>query len=763
MNKAITDGLVLMPPPFSAGLNLWSREDGTPGSGSYAGQPNAAFVPADQDFAGCMELQKTSSVQKVRSFAQTPMQPGLYLRVTARVKAVSGNLPSVRIAAWAGSVSGTNVAAAPQTGPSTTLSTYGTVVTVTAIIGPGNRQGVDMVWGTTPVYAHIGLDLTGPNNGVVRIDDIVVEDVTEIFHRDLMDWVDVRDYGAIGNGVADDTAAFVAADAAAGAQGILVPAGTYRLTAHTTLNASVRFTGTVSMAAGLRLFCLRNFNIDTYTAAFGNEEEGLRRGLAALFYLPDHVSFDMLGRRIVIDAPIDVSAISGLTTLVQRRVLGHGQIVAGNSAAWDDTVVTSVATFTPASSGITLTAVANVANVPIGARVTGTGVGREVYVLDKNIGAGTVTLSVPLWGSAGTRTYTFTRYKYLLDFSGFENLGRFEIFDTELQCEGRASAIMLPRSGTAFRFADCTFNRPKDRGITSIGSGCQGLLVDQCQFLSNEQELAAQDRTTVAVNVNNNDAKLRNNRVVRFAHFAVIGGSGNIILGNHFFQGDGTTLGQRRAGIVLTTPNVKTNITSNYVDNCFIEWTNEHDVEPEFTGGFSFGGLTVNGNFFMVNDVTPDFCWFVVKPFGPGHFLNGFAFNDNVFRTVNTDIDRVEKVDTSIATLNFARFRNVVMTANPANGVGIVAQSPVMIEHLQNTASDTWTIDAAELMPFGARVRNVQSIVMEGPVNNASNVAQNVSPWVTVEQGPTGGEALLRWTQPVKGTAHVTVRCDNPI
>ena len=52
MNKAITDGLVLMPPPFAAGLNLWWREDGVPGNGSYAGQPNAAFVPADQDFAG---------------------------------------------------------------------------------------------------------------------------------------------------------------------------------------------------------------------------------------------------------------------------------------------------------------------------------------------------------------------------------------------------------------------------------------------------------------------------------------------------------------------------------------------------------------------------------------------------------------------------------------------------------------------------------------------------------------------------------------
>ena len=89
MNKAITDGLVLMPPPFSAGLNLWSREDGTPGSASYAGQPNAAYVPADQDFGGCMELQKLDTTQRLRSFAQTPFQPGLYLRVTARIKAIS--------------------------------------------------------------------------------------------------------------------------------------------------------------------------------------------------------------------------------------------------------------------------------------------------------------------------------------------------------------------------------------------------------------------------------------------------------------------------------------------------------------------------------------------------------------------------------------------------------------------------------------------------------------------------------------------------
>ena len=98
MNKAITEGLILMPPPFSAGLGLWSSQDGRPGNASYAGQPNAAFVPADQDFAGCLELQKTTALMKLRSFQQIPFQPGLYLRVTAKVKAMSGPLPTVQIA-----------------------------------------------------------------------------------------------------------------------------------------------------------------------------------------------------------------------------------------------------------------------------------------------------------------------------------------------------------------------------------------------------------------------------------------------------------------------------------------------------------------------------------------------------------------------------------------------------------------------------------------------------------------------------------------
>ena len=160
MNKAITDGVTFMPTPFVDGLDEWSSGDGTPGSDTYESAVNAAFVPADQDFAGCLELQKTSSVQKLRYMGETQISPGCYLRVTARIKAISGNLPSVRIAGWAGSNSTTHVAGLIEAGPAIPLTDYGEVVEVSAILGSGHRNGVDMVWADPVTTAHLGLDLT---------------------------------------------------------------------------------------------------------------------------------------------------------------------------------------------------------------------------------------------------------------------------------------------------------------------------------------------------------------------------------------------------------------------------------------------------------------------------------------------------------------------------------------------------------------------------------------------------------------------------
>ena len=762
MNKAITDGLVLMPPPFAAGLTQWSSENGTPGSATYFGAANAALVAGDQNFGGCLELLKTQTTQKLRFMGETPILPGCYLRVTARVKAISGNFPAVRIAGWAGSSSTLNVAGVVQVGASTTLTTYGEVRTITAIIGTGSRTGVDMIWGTQPILGHFGLDLTGATGGVVRIDDIEIEDVTSVFLRVMLDVVDVRDFGAIGNGVADDTAAFQAADAASAGRTVLISKGTYLLGDHVTFVSPVRFEGTVTMPVDKRLSLTRNFDYATYVKGFGDEVVAFKKALQALFNFTDHVSLNLNGRKVDLDQPIDVRAVVGnIDTLSTRRTLENGSINATPSTNWNTQTVSSQASYSVASP-YTLSAVANVANIPVGSLITGNGVGREVYVRARNIGASTLTLSLPLFAAAGTQNYTFKRFKYLLDFSGFAQLDKFEIKDVEFQCDGEASAVMLAPQGAVAVFSCCLFVKPKDRGITSIGDGCQGMTIDQCQFLSNEQPLLVADRTTIALNINGNDVKFRCNRVVRFAHFAIAHGSGHMFVGNHWFHGDVSTAGIRRAGLVLTEPNVKSIITGNYIDNSFIEWSNERDSEPAFSNEFSFGGLTITGNIFTVSDVAPFFRWLVITPRGPNHYLQGLAIQGNTFKSINGTIDRIEAVDTTFATLDFSRTRNVVINGNDFNGITQTVANPVTIEHLQSTAATTWTVDPSAWLPFGFWARKVVALVAEGAINGPGSEVRTEMPYTLIEQGTSKQQVKLNWSVPARGKMQVTVRCDSP-
>jgi len=762
MNKAITDGLVFMPPAFAAGLEQWSSGDGTAGSPIYLGATNAAIVPADQDFGAALELAKTASVQKLRYIGQTPMLPGCYLRISARVKAISGNLPGVRVAGWAGGAGDVHVAGLTEVGPTVALSNYGEVVTVAAIVGSGTRTGVDMPWGLTPIYGHFGLDLTGANGGVVRIENIVIEDVTDAFLRKMMDWVDVRDYGAQGDGVSDDTAAFAAADAAAGGREVLVSAGTYYLAGNVTFEHVVRFEGTVVMPDAARLSLTRNFNLPAYVAAFGDETLAFRKAVQALFNFTDHDELDLGGLRVSVSAPIDVqAAVGNLSSYATRRVIRNGQLEVVAGPAWATTTTTSQASYS-ASAPTTLTGVANIANIEVGSLVTGTGVGREVYVRSVNVAAGTLVLSNPLYGAPGTQSYTFTRFRYMLDFSGFESLSHFVISDIDFRCAGQASAVMLAKDGLIFHVKDCFFTKPKDRGITSIGKGCQGMLIDRCQFLSSEQPLRAQDRTSIGFNSNANDLKIRDNRAVLFRHFAVMAGTGNMIEGNHWFQGDSEVTGTRLAGLVLTAANCKTTITGNYIDNNFIEWNNEHDATPDHAADYSFGNLSIVGNIFMASNVGAWFRSIVVKPYGSGHFLQGFNISGNVFKSVGGNIDRVEVVDSSIAPLDMTRTRNVIVEGNAFNGITQIMQNPVSLDFSINTAQSVWTLEFGPFLPFGGRARKLQALTFTGAIRNSGNVIQSAFPYAADGQGPNGTEIRLTWPTASAGKVQATARMDNP-
>lgn len=760
MNKAITDGVLLTPPPFANGLDVWSSGNGTPGSDTYDGAVNAAFVPADQDFGGCLELQKTDSTQKLRYMGETSLLPGCYLQIRARVKAVSGNLPSVRIAAWAGGTGGSHIGGVVETGPSVTLTGYGEVVEVTAIVGSGQRTGVDMVWGTEALYGHFGLDLNGSNGGVVRIDDIEIVDITSAFLRTMMNIVDVRDYGAIGDGVTDDSAAFADADDAADGRTVLVSEGTYFLDDDVILKNRVEFQGTVTMPTEKMLLLQKSYDLPSYIDAFGNEELAFKKAFQALLNNVDHESLDLGGRKVQVTGPIDMQAtVPDKTSYATRRVIRNGQLEAKNGPAWDTVTVTSQATYDP-SDNRKLTNVTNISNIPVGALVEGNGVGREIYVREKNDATQEITLNASLYDAAGTQNFTFKRFQYLLDFTGFSKLSKFAFNDIEFQCNGECSGILLAPSGLTFTLADCFISRPKDRGLTSIGGGCQGMLIDRCQFLSSEDSVDVPDRVSIAINANANDVKLRNCRATKFKHFALLAGSNSVVIGNHFFQGDGITDGVRTAGIVFAATYTSTNFTGNYVDNCFIEWTNEQDSEPTFSSGFSFSAFSITDNVFLSGDVAPWFSYIVIKPHGAGHFLNGVMVTGNKFRSINGNIDRAERVDTSFADLDYSRSKHVNFTGNSYHSVVSQPMNPLRVEHSENSPTQTWQIGTGGELPFEAWARNVDAVVANGKIKNAAGQAVYAMPYVQTQQGSNKDQIQLIWPEPVEGEVIVTTRID---
>jgi hypothetical protein len=381
MNKTITDGIVFTPAKFAFGLHHWSSQDGRPGQDDYDNEPNAAFVPPDQDFSGCLELTKMQPVQELRAFYQTPLSPGCYLRIRTRVN---------------------------EAGPVTTLNTYGEVVELSAIVGSGNRTGLGLHWGKDAIYRYFGLDLIGPSGGVVRIEDIIIEDISGAFVDQLFGAVDVRDYGAFGDGFADYHDAFEAADKAANGREILVPRGTFRINGSITFQNWVRFGGNITMPDSARLTLLKDFNLPSYFDAFGDEVLAFKKAYQSLLNFNDHYSLDIGGRRIELDEPLDMqAAVQNKTVFNSRRVVHSGQIQANANTAWNSDKVVAQATYST-SDPKSLTSVANIANIAVGSLLEGTGVGREVYVKEVNVGSQSLTLSQPLYGAAGTHQFTFT-------------------------------------------------------------------------------------------------------------------------------------------------------------------------------------------------------------------------------------------------------------------------------------------------------------------------------------------------------------------
>ena len=178
MSPVLTDEPDLTPSAFEEGLALWSEGDGTPDAATYDTLPHARIARNDVDFGTCLELRKTEAVVRLRYTGEMPVRPGAWIEVSARLRALRGPLPEVRVAAWTGGAGGRAVTGQPCEGPLAPIASHGAVEVVRAVIAPEAAPGVDLVWGPEVLYAHVGLDLTGAVGGVVRIESVEARDVT---------------------------------------------------------------------------------------------------------------------------------------------------------------------------------------------------------------------------------------------------------------------------------------------------------------------------------------------------------------------------------------------------------------------------------------------------------------------------------------------------------------------------------------------------------------------------------------------------------
>jgi hypothetical protein len=178
MQLHVPSGIDLMPPPFAEGLDDWSRGDGTPESPTWETAENARLARGDPDFGVCLELRTVAPVERVRYMGEVPLTAGACIEIGARLKAVRGPLPRVRIAAWPGGAQGRAVSGLRTEAADVDLPGHDLALDLAAVIGTEPLAGVDLVWDYRVRYAHVGLDIVGATGAVVRVGVIAVREVT---------------------------------------------------------------------------------------------------------------------------------------------------------------------------------------------------------------------------------------------------------------------------------------------------------------------------------------------------------------------------------------------------------------------------------------------------------------------------------------------------------------------------------------------------------------------------------------------------------
>lgn len=119
-------------------------------------------------------------------------------------------------------------------------------------------------------------------------------------------------------------------------------------------------------------------------------------------------------------APIDhQEAVATRQGYAVRRVIRNGEFYPRHNTAWENEIVISRGTYASSNPKM-LYNLNNIANIKAGSLVESNCVGRKSHMTSVDINSGEATLSEALHDAEGTQDFTFTRFKYMLDFSGLD-------------------------------------------------------------------------------------------------------------------------------------------------------------------------------------------------------------------------------------------------------------------------------------------------------------------------------------------------------
>jgi len=488
-----------------------------------------------------------------------------------------------------------------------------------------------------------------------------------------------------------------------------------------------------------------------------------------------YFELDLEGRRIGIDGVMDFGSIWEGKSSQGIKIIKNGWVSALTSTEANRTEFTLLVsteigeneiTFPPGSS------------VTMGMYITGPGVARESYVVRVDTAAGTAVLNTRAWRTVNKITHRFINFQYMFDFRNVAQFLNFQFKDMVFDGSGNISIFNGPKgadeggSGT-ISFSRCIFSRPVDRGITFWTTGGSNLQVDNCQGISNEDKVAPIDRKSVFCTVTTNDAKFRGNYVWQFRHTLVLHGSGNVIVGNHFWQArqkrpeEPVSFETRTASIILTSANNKTNIVGNYIDNSWIELANDNTTAQNWPLG---GGVTITGNQFTTVSKIGTFGFIALAPYKPNSSCARISVIGNVFKNVDggavPPVVPMEKADVLIVpqgsngSIDRSQVSQIYWRSNSYNQVKKETASESTIEKLVAAGSETSTVGFSfqELFPWNFYPRAVLST----SVYSAKTAAGVASPTPVMVDDNLGSNYIInmRLGEPRSGRFGITVTCN---